>query len=169
MKKALCIGALVAALSAGAFWYGRKAEPKSQYLPSVAVVPVAEPGQDDFVMNMNHEAMRSYRDGLERMRNVGVEYTSEQVQVMLRCADKDYNPKDMEHRLDVDEARELYEVVLNPDSYLGRIAMPKKGGSPPLVRMPPRYEPLLRALIDYDRNGVATAEEMRRAHARIGE
>ena len=163
MKKALCIGALVC--MAGAFWYGRQAKPESQYRPPV----VEKAPQSDFVMNMNSEAVYYFKKGMDRMKAAGVEYTEDQAVVMMKCADRDYSAKDKEHRLDAEEAKELYEVVLSPDSALGRLARQHDKGARPLMKVPAHYEPLLRTLIDYDRNGVVSADEVRRAHAWLGE
>lgn len=158
MRKTLCIGALVLSM-AGAFWYGKQAKPEPKYAPVVQKAP-----EPDYVMNMGPEAMQYFRQGMERMRSVGVEYSSLQVKVMFECANRN-NPG--EKRLDADEAKELYESVLNPDSVLGRMAVKEALPSRQLVKMPAHYEPLLAHLIDYNNDGVVSKEEVKQAHYKV--
>ncbi len=161
---ATCIGALVLAVGAGSFWYGRHEAVQRQKQVVAAPVGLPEPA---WAMNMCPEAMKYFRSGMDRMKAVGVDYSSDQIMMMLRCADRDYNPTDKEHRLDVNEAKELYEIVLNPDSVLGRLVMKEPAPLHQLVKMPERYEPLVLNLIDYNNDGIVSKEEAKQAHYKL--
>ncbi len=165
-KISMGIGALV--LSAGAFWYGRHEAEKQQY-EAVQAKSVAGKSEPDWAMRMHPEAMSYYSKGMERMKSAGVSYREDQIMLMLRCADREYDAGKKVHRLDVEEARELYEVVLNPDSALGRLAMPLD--RIPTVKhsvpMPSHYEPLVPCLLDENNDNLVSKEETRSGHAKM--
>lgn len=163
-KISMCIGALV--LSAGAFWYGRHDAGKQQYEAMAKPAALSEP---DWAMYMNPEAMNYYNRGMERMKAVGVSYREDQVILMMRCADREYDAGKKAHRLDVKEAQELYEVVLNPDSALGRLAMPldRIPAAKHSVPMPSHYERLVPYLLDENNDRLVSKEETRSGHAKL--
>jgi hypothetical protein len=164
-KISMGIGALV--LTAGAFLYGRHDTEKHQY-EAVQAKPVAL-SEPEWAMHLNHEALSYFEKGMERMKAVGVSYRRDQIFLMLRCADREYNSSGKAYRLDVKEARELYEVVLNPDSALGRLAMPldRIHADKHSVPMPSHYEPLVLCLLDENNDGLVSKEETKNGHARL--
>jgi len=143
--KLLCISALVAAF-AGGYWYNsRKPEAKNK----------------DFAIELGKGAREYLDTGMSRMRLAGADYSPVQLVVILKDADAN-----KDNRIDLEEAKDLYNDVLNPDMPLGKLALQYRGPENPeiqhSVRIPEKWEKTLTALIDENKDYSITKEELYR-------
>ncbi len=137
MKRILCIGALAASL--GYYLSHKSPEPK---------------GMAYFYMAP--DAGKLVSDGLKRMKDSGAHYTSEQMYAMMSIA------AGADGRVDLSEARELCDVVLNPESALGRLARPYSpaNGSPPACVISERWKDLAARLMETNGDGMLSENEV---------